>query len=319
MRGKEGAPKPEKTIDIFKKFYYVVLFSLIGYLIYYFVFNKFIVRGFGYVEFDVVKIYSPINGKVMDLNISPKVKKGQLLCTIEERIKNNLPVLSSKKVIINEKITQQEIKLISLKAKYKILKKESQILKSKLNKFSSYEILELYNPNEINKINNLKNQLQQLELQLDLLKTEINSYKSLPKPKVIIKPVPKIPLYSYIKHYIHSPVNGILVEYIKLNNGIVKMKDILFKIQTNKNLRIIGYFSQKNIDYLHKNNEVRLYLPDGRKEKGFIEKIEVNNFDMGLDSLQKLKVTIIPQNKSLKFWNKYRFLNIKIRKYKWQL
>ena len=318
MRGKEGAPKPEKTIDIFRKFYYLVLFSFIGYLFYYFIFNKFIVRGMGYVEFDVVSIYSPVNGKVIDLNITQKVHKNQFLCNVQERIKNNIPTPTSQKIIINEKISSQDIKLIDLKAKYNVIIKQIEILENKLKKLNQYKILGLYNPNEISKIDNLQNQLEQLKLQKTLLHTEIISYQKLPKPKVIIKPAPKIPRYSYINHTIYSPVDGIMIKNIKLNNTIVKMQDVLFKIQTNKNLRIVGYFSQKNIEYLHKNDKVKLYLPDSKLEFGIIKQIEVNNFDMQADSTQKLKAIIVPDNKNIKFWQKYRFLNIKIRKYKWQ-
>ena len=318
MRGKEGAPKPEKTIDIFRKFYYLLLFAFIGYLIYYFIFTKFIVRGMGYVEFDVVSIYSPVTGKVIDLNITKKVNKNQFLCNIQERIKNNIPAPTPQKIVINDKITAQELKLIDLKAKYKMLQEQKKLLEKKLKKLTQYQILELYNYNEKSQIDNVKNQLEKIKLQMNMIKVEIKTYKNIPKPKVIIKPAPKIPLYSYINHPIYSPASGIMVKNVELNNTVVKIQDVLFKIQTNKNLKIVAYFSQKNIAFLKKNDEVKLYLPDGKLEKGIVTQIAVNNFNMQAESSQKLKVIIIPKNKNIKFWDKYRFLNIKIRKYKWQ-
>jgi len=311
MRGKEGAPKPEKAIDIFRSVYYLLLISLLLYITYYFILRQVVVKGEGFVVFDVLKIEAPYSGRILDVNISNnKIKKNQFLCNIEERIKNSIPNTNIKN---KTQYTQAYFKLLDLKVKYKVTKEEYIIAKKELKKLESLRSLELYNPNEVIYLN-IKNKVNKLKISLELLKTQIATYQKLP----LINNITKIdmPLFSYINHKVYSPIDGKILQTVE-NNSIVKAGDVIFTIQTNKNLKIISYFSQKYIDDLKKGDKVKIILPDEVEKEGYIKAISINNVNLNFETTQKLKITIIPIDKNITFWEKYSLLRLKIRKYKW--
>ena len=313
MRGKEGAPKPEKAIDVFRSVYYLLLISLLLYITYYFILRQVEIKGEGFVSFDILKIEAPYSGRISDINITNKIQKNQFLCNIEERIKNSVPSTN----ITQNKVqyTQAYLKLLDLKAKYKVTKEEYLVAKKELKKLESLRSLELYNPNEI-VYTNTKNKVDKLKISLELLKTQIEAYKKL--PLMIKKTITKvdIPLFSFIKHKVYSPIDGKLLQTLE-NNSVVRVGDVIFTIQTNKNLKIIGYFSQKYIDELKKGDKVKIILPDETEKVGYIVSVSIDSVNVNFKTMQKLKITIMPKDKDVKFWEKYSLLRLKIRKYKW--
>jgi len=294
MRGKEGAPKPEKSIDIFKNTYYFILFFFLAYLIYYFVFRNLVVRGSGFVVTDIITINAPYNGELIKEFNNTYVKKGDVVYLIKERISSKTPP------------TLPPSKLIPLKAQYKVKLQEFKTLKKEFDKLDVAHSLELFNPNET-QYQNLKNRLNQLKIELKLLSLQIKEYSK-------IKPPPQ-KLFSYINHKVISNSNGEIIK--QNNNNIVKMGDLLLKIKTNNNLRIIAFFYQKNIKYIKPNDIVTILLPDESEKKGIIQKVTFEKNVLDSQAQQMIKTIIIPIDKNTSFWNQYEFLKIKVRKYKW--
>jgi hypothetical protein len=294
MRGKEGAPKPEKSIDIFRKLYYLILLIFLGYIIYYFIFRSFVVRGSGFVVSDIITINSSYNGNIIDMYKKNYIKKGDKICIIKERIKNNITKPT------------KNLKLLDLQLQYKAKLNEYNILKKEIEKLNIISGLELFNPNE-NRLDNLKNKLNQIKLSLKILSMQIKEYKKI-KPQVTS-------LFSYVEHKVISNVSGEIIK--RNNNNVVKVGDLLVKIKTMNNLRVEAYFYQKSIEYLKIKDVVTLLLPDDTTKEGYIKNITFEKDVLNSQIQQMIKVTIIPIDKNISFWKKYDFLKIKVRKYKW--
>jgi len=313
MRAKEGKPNPEKAIDIFRIIYYSILLGLVLYVVYYFIMKSMIIKAEGFVSFDMVKIESPYNGIVKDLNITQNIKKGQFLCNIQERIKNNGVI---KSVSNNTQIDNLLIKIDTLKVKYKAKQNELALLKKEYEKISPYNSLGLYSPKSTI-IQTLKNKIKQAQIELDILKVELKDYKKLYNKlkhnhKITVIP----PIFRYINHPIYSPTKGELFKSIDKNDTPVKMGELLFKIQTYKNLKIIGFFSQKYLNDIAIGDKIKIIIGDS-EYYGKINYISPVSSNLKLKTLQKLKVIIIPIEGEEEFWRKCNLLRVKLRKYKW--
>ena len=322
MRNKEGKPKPEKMIDLFRIFYYLVLIGLFLYVVYYFVAKSLVIKGEGFVTFDIVTINSPYTGIVKDLNITKHIKKGQFLCNIQERIKNTITTQKSKTTIMTQtQILNLKVKIDILKTQYKAKKDELKILQKEYNKLLAYNSLELYNPNSI-VIQNLRNKISKTKIALKVLKVQIRDYQHvynyLPQQinSNIQTDIKSKPLFTYIKHPIYSLTTGDFIEGVTTNNIPTKAMNLLFKIQTYKNLRIVGYFSQKYIDELAIGDEINILIAK-HKYKGKILHITTNLSELNFKTLQKLKVIIAPIEGDMQFWKEHNLLRVKLRKYKW--
>jgi len=313
MRAKEGKPNPEKAIDIFRMVYYSILIGLALYVLYYFIMKSLLIKGEGFVTFDMVKIEAPYNGLIKDLNITKKIKRGQFLCNIQERIKNNTIVSK------NFNTTQLEnllVKIDTLKVKYRAKKKELILLQQEYNKMVPYNSLGLYSPKSTI-IQNLKDRIYQTKVDINILKVQLQDYLSLYKKLKSKKDIITIsPIFKYIKHPIYSPTQGELFKGIERNDTPVKVTELLFKIQTYKNLRVVGYFSQRYIQDLNIFDKVKIVVGE-HEYYGKIVDITTTSSNLKFKTLQKLKVTIIPLEGDESFWKKCNLLRVKLRKYKW--
>jgi len=313
MRNKEGKPNPEKMISIFRKIYYLILILIVLYVVVYFVMKAFIIKGQGFVTFDIVDIQSPYNGIVKEVNITKHIQKGQFLFNIQERFKN--PIIIPKDNVKQSFISNLLIKIHTLKAQYKAKQDELKLLTKEYNKLSIYNGLNLTNNNLLQ---NIKNKITQTKISLSILKIQIQdyekAYKNLPKSK----PTPQktISPFTYINHFIYSPVSGEFIEGIENNNTPVKVMDLLCKIQTYNNLRIVGYFPQKYINDLQIGDKIIILL--GKKKlQGILKSIKRDKSDVKFTTQQRLKVIIIPIDETFEFWKKHNLLRVKLRKYKW--
>lgn len=313
MRAKEGKPNPEKAIDVFRSVYYLVLISIALYVLYYFVAKEFIIKGEGFVQFDILNIETPYTGVVKDLNITKHIQKGQFLCNIQERIQNS--ATSSKTILNTTQLNNLLFKIHTLEVKYKSKKDELKLLKKEYEKIATYNSMGLYNPANM-VVKNLKLQIMQVKLDMKVLEVQLQDYKKAYKNIPSSINIAGNPLFRYINHPIYSPINGDFISGIEKNDTPVKATNLLFKIQTYKNLKIIGYFSQKYINEMHIGDDVTIMIADESFD-GKISHISTSFTDLNFKTSQKLQVTIIPNDTNITIWKKYNLLRVKLRKFKW--
>ena len=313
MRAKEGKPNPEKAIDVFRSVYYLVLISIALYVLYYFVAKEFIIKGEGFVQFDILNIETPYTGVVKDLNITKHIQKGQFLCNIQERIQNS--ATSSKTILNTTQLNNLLFKIHTLEVKYKTKKDELKLLKKEYEKIATYNSMGLYNPANM-VVKNLKLQIMQVKLDMKVLEVQLQDYKKAYKNIPSSINIVGNPLFRYINHPIYSPIKGDFISGIEENNTPVKATSLLFKIQTYKNLKIIGYFAQKYINEMHIGDDVTIMIADESFD-GKISHISTSFTDLNFKTSQKLQVTIIPNDTNITIWKKYNLLRVKLRKFKW--
>ena len=313
MRAKEGKPNPEKAIDVFRSVYYLVLISIALYVLYYFVAKEFIIKGEGFVQFDILNIETPYTGVVKDLNITKHIQKGQFLCNIQERIQNS--ATSSKTILNTTQLNNLLFKIHTLEVKYKSKKDELKLLKKEYEKIATYNSMGLYNPANM-VVKNLKLQIMQVKLDMKVLEVQLQDYKKAYKNIPSSINIAGNPLFRYINHPIYSPINGDFISGIEKNDTPVKATNLLFKIQTYKNLKIIGYFAQKYINEMHIGDDVTIMIADESFD-GKISHISTSFTDLNFKTSQKLQVTIIPNDTNITIWKKYNLLRVKLRKFKW--
>jgi len=308
MRKDEGKPEPEKAIDYFRIIYYSILIFVVVYVSYYFLMRNIMIRGAGVVKFDTYFIQTPVSGMVTDLNITPQIRKNQFLCNIKERIiKTNSSSTSIPQSYINVKL-----KLANAIAQYKIIKKEYNILNKDFNQKKELQSLELFNPNE-NYYYNTKNRLNNLKVQLKILKAEIEIYQNLLKDIKFQNNPQQNQIITYINTPIYAWMDGKYISGIEQNYTIVNKGDTLFKLSDFKKVTIVGYLSQKNIDYIKKGDIFYITLPNDIEKKGIVTKLDVGKFN----GILKVKITLIPEDSNISFWKNYDNFKVKIRKNKW--
>jgi len=315
MMGKEGNPKPEKRINVFRFFYYFILIFIVIYLIYYFAMKEMLVKGKGFVHFNVVSVESQTKGVIKDLNISIKViKRGDFLCNIQERIRDNSMKINNNNT--NNIINNLNLKLASLKIQYKVLSKELKANKKNISKLEALASLHLYNTNET-RYTNLKNKFDDDKLKLDILKSQMLEYKKIiAKYRSKIKPETDNEIYSYVKYPVYSPVDGEIYNQSNFNDKVVKSGESLFSIITFNNVEIIAFFSQKNLNFLRPKQRLTIVLSDGTKKEGFVKSISTDTMEANFETLPKIKVIIEPLDKNITFWRRYNFLKVNLWKYK---
>jgi len=302
MRANEGKPKIEKSVGYSVYIYYTILTILLLYVGSYFISKLITVKATGIVEANTIKVQTPYNGVVTDINFTKKIKYHQFLCNIKETIKvqnNTTPV--NKTVLINLKM-----KLSSAKINYILAKKQYNIDFVRFKKLQKAQILGLIDIKD-NIFQNLKLTLKEDKINIINYKLQIQNYKNLLKQYLSYKaPINNTIKIKYINHPIYSQTNGYLFTQNVFNRSVVKSGDVLAIIQNFDKIEIIATFPINKISKLKQNSVFKIILPDGTTKEGYIKSFVPSN--------ENIKAVIIPLDKNISFWKKYNLANVKIKK-----
>jgi len=303
MRANEGKPKIEKSVGYSVYIYYTILTILLLYVGSYFISKLITVKATGVVQANSIKIQTPYNGIVTDINFTKKIKLHQFLCNIKETIKvqNNNTNPINKTLLINLKT-----KLSSAKINYILAKKQYNIDFVRFKKLQKAQILGLIDIKD-NIFQNSKLTLKEDKINIMNYKLQIQNYQKLLKEYLSYKaPINNTIKIKYINHPIYSQTNGYLFTQNIFNGSVVKSGDVLAIIQNFDKLEIIATFPISKISKLKQNSVFKIILPDGTTKEGYIKSFVPSN--------NLIKAVIIPLDKNITFWKKYNLANVKIKK-----
>ena len=310
----EGGPPENVRPRITQIIYYIILLSVVGYVIFIFASRYFYFKEKGFVEVEKTIISSSRGGKVLKLKASEgkKIDKNTLIA-----------VIAATRVCQAADNTRQQKLAYDIglnKARQGILNSEIQGLNRDLSTFSLRRALET-GQNRLSSRESIKRLLAKKRAEAALLYRQIQLQKTqlagLEKQRATVR----LPAECF-NEVIKAPFDGIVHSVKrKINEFSARGASLMTLIADTAAVRIELYLDNDQLKYLQAGNIVTITFPDGVKGKAEIEKIYSSAYKFPerdwvhyRPADTQVRVHLKPLNKrDAAVWKKYDRMEVTVR------
>ena len=314
----EGAPPENVRPRITQIIYYLILLTVIGYVVYIFGSRYFYFKEQGYVEVEKTVISSSRGGKLLKLKVQEgqKIEKNTLLAVIEAVRQCQ----SSEYFPDNSRVQKLAYDIAMNRARQTLLNNEIKTHKKGLSTFSLHRALETGQKKQLERYN-LKLLLEKKQSEADLLYRQIilqqRQLAGLKKQALSVR----LPADCY-NEVIKAPFSG-KVQSIKrkVNEFSARGSALLGLIADNADVRIELYLDNDQLRYLHAGDHVDIKFSDGVKSQAKIKTIYSSAYKFPerdwvhyRPADTQVRVDLVPVNrKDAVLWMRYDRMEVTVR------
>ncbi|MEA3227895.1 MAG: hypothetical protein U9P38_02360 [Campylobacterota bacterium] len=310
--GREGKPKIENRINIFRWFYFLLLIVIFSTLLDYLLSNFYLKRATGVVTTDKIEYPARFDGVLQKID----KQKGDIV-DINETLFTVVSVTLKEDDIAKKLLLDTKNRIEKIKAQIAIDKELLHFKTKKLIKLKKFSILELYDK-EKQEIKSLEAEILKIKIDIKLLRVDLVAYKNILKSITVTNKTVRV------KNYL-SKYKAEVQQVLKNESEYVKKGEPVMVLEKPQSTKIIAYFRKSYIESLEIGKEVTILFPDNTKSLGIIKdyysQLLSNDYkyrDAKLKDPTSFKVIIEAKNKEdIQRWKKFSHIRVKIRIYEW--